>query len=208
MKKMLLVLCALALMLIPMSSMAAMTSISDSEMEAVTGQMGVSIALIAEVDVAVTNLSYGDTDVGTIHVVSAVKGPIGHGAGYVNVGVGTVKLRIGFRDTGVLIGSGPAPKPIMIDVLTAGVSDPIALALGVNGKTIVRIGLPDLAVVAEVGEITIALTDESTPSEILATEKLGVLEVGTLTLDTYSELTASVGLHQAETPCQLLIWAH
>ena len=211
MKKMLLVLCAAALMLIPMSSMAAMTSISDSEMEAVTGQMGISIGVIAEVDVVVDNLSYGDTDIGAIHVLGATTGTIGHNAGYVNVDVGTISVRTGFRDI-----TGDASynvessitKPITIDVLTeSNIGNPLAVALGVTGETIVRIGLPDMQLIADVGQIQIGLTAAAN-TPIASGNSLGVLEIGSLILDTYSELQSDVGVHTAGTPCQVLLWAH
>lgn len=198
MKKMLLVLCALALMLVPMSAGAAMTSISDGEMEAITGQMGVSIGAIAEVDIAVTNLSYGDTDTGGVQVLGASAGTISHGAGYVNIGVGTINLRTGFRTA--------SPKPITIDVLTANSDDQLATALGVNGKTIVRVGLPDQQLIADVGEVNIGLG--SAAGAPVQSNSLGVLKVGSLTVNTYSALQSAVGVHAAGTPCQLLIWAH
>ena len=60
---MLLVLCILALMLIPMSSMAAMQSISDSEMAAVTGQAGVTIEVCApSIALSLQSLTWGDPD--------------------------------------------------------------------------------------------------------------------------------------------------
>lgn len=63
MKKMLVVLCAVALMLIPMSSMAAMQSISDGEMAAVTGQAGVDLDISAnKIALKLQSISWGDPD--------------------------------------------------------------------------------------------------------------------------------------------------
>lgn len=82
MKKMLVFLFAVALMLVPMGAMATMTSISDSEMAAVTGQAGVSINVEApRIGLQLRSITWGDPDGFTGH-----KGDFSR-AGFVNLSV-------------------------------------------------------------------------------------------------------------------------
>jgi len=74
----------LMILLLPLSAMAAMTSISDSELSDVTGQVGISIALVDfNMDLSIANFTYDDEDSGTI---IASNNPIVYGPGYINIG--------------------------------------------------------------------------------------------------------------------------
>jgi hypothetical protein len=74
----------LMIMLLPLSAMAAMTSISDNELSDVTGQMGISIALVDfNMDLSIANFTYDDEDTGRI---IASNRAITYGPGYLNIG--------------------------------------------------------------------------------------------------------------------------
>jgi hypothetical protein len=67
MKKILLI--AVALMLVPFAAMATMTAISDTDMAAVTGQAGVTLAPIDfSLDLNIKNIAYTDPDNGVLSV--------------------------------------------------------------------------------------------------------------------------------------------
>ena len=122
MKKMLLVLCVLALMLIPMSSMAAMQSISDSEMAAVTGQAGVDIEVSApQIDLGLQSITWGDPD--------GINGTSFDEAGYINLSIPTGLIaHIAISDLTISIDVG--------DGVTSGTASEtavqISLSTGVN----------------------------------------------------------------------------
>jgi len=74
----------LMILLLPLSAMAAMTSISDSELSDVTGQVGISIALVDfNMDLSIANFTYDDEDSGTLIASNNV---IHYGPGYLNIG--------------------------------------------------------------------------------------------------------------------------
>jgi hypothetical protein len=89
MKRMMVFLFAAALMLVPMGATAAMQSISDSEMAAVTGQAGVTLSISApEVDIRLRSITWGDTDGFDIY----------NSAGYVNLAVTSVPMHVSLSD--------------------------------------------------------------------------------------------------------------
>jgi hypothetical protein len=82
MKKMFFAVLFAALMLIPMSSMAAMTSISDSEMDAITGQSGVTIDIaIDTLAIGIKSITWGDPD--------GLGGTVNVDQGFVNMSIPT-----------------------------------------------------------------------------------------------------------------------
>jgi hypothetical protein len=71
-----------ALMVIPFYAFA-MDVITDSEMEAITAQSGVSITVIDfSLDLDIMNIAWSDSDCGTL-IVSTV--PVAYGPGYINI---------------------------------------------------------------------------------------------------------------------------
>lgn len=74
---------ALLIILLPSSTMADMTSISDEELAGVTGQVGLDIALINfNADISIKSISYGDTDVGRVTISNRA---VDYREGYINV---------------------------------------------------------------------------------------------------------------------------
>jgi hypothetical protein len=80
--KMYVILFAVALMLVPVGAMAAMQSVSDSEMQAITGQAGVDISVSApSIALGLKSITWGDPD--------GLGGTLNTDAGYVNFSVPT-----------------------------------------------------------------------------------------------------------------------
>jgi len=78
------VIVVLMILLLPLSAMAAMTSISDSEMADVSGQVGISIAIVDfNMDMSIANFTYDDQDKGTVVVSNR---NVGYDAGFINIG--------------------------------------------------------------------------------------------------------------------------
>jgi len=165
------VIVALLILLLPFSAMAAMTSISDNEMAEVTGQVGISIALVDfNMDMSIANFTYDDTDTGTAIVSWR---DVGYTAGYINIGPivmdniyvtlagnpvwasGTTVTSAHLKLAAVLtnaqlatLGSsynGIAGDMISIDVMTADstATNPY-YALRTESNTGILIGLPDM----------------------------------------------------------------
>jgi len=73
----------LMVLLLPLSAMAAMTSITDNELAEVNGQVGIDISLVDfNMDMTIASFTYDDTDVGTITISNV---DVGYHAGYLNV---------------------------------------------------------------------------------------------------------------------------
>jgi len=135
MKKLLVI---LAIVLLPLSAFAGMSAITDSEMDAVTGQMGVSIAIVdQQQDLSIASLTWGDADAGTRYVHGAA---VTHTAGYINIqDIALVKNTTTLN--GVVCGTlGIAAEPLKIDVVTVSAADPF---IRPRGKTAVAISLSD-----------------------------------------------------------------
>jgi hypothetical protein len=82
MKKILTIIAVLAL-LFPVSAMAGMTAITDSEMSDVTGQVGIDISVVDfSMDMSIANISWGDGDSGTL---VASNRDVAYGPGYFNI---------------------------------------------------------------------------------------------------------------------------
>jgi len=138
MKKLLVI---LAIVLLPLSAFAGMSAITDSEMSAVTGQMGVSIAIVdQQQDLSLASLTWGDVNSGIRYVAGqqVVIGP-----GYVNINDISIN-----KNTTTLNGitgiNGVFADPLKIDVVSLGSTNlgtqPFA---ALNLKTAVMIGLAD-----------------------------------------------------------------
>lgn len=161
MKKLITFVAVLAILL-PFSAMAAMTSISDSEMAEVTGQVGISIALVDfNMDMTIGSFTYDDTDVGTI-VVSGHD--VGYSAGYINIapinlkniyvtmngspvwaaGTTVTTTMLAQIQSGLIEPDGIAATALEIDVMTAGSTSDTNQFYDVRGKSGVLIGLPDM----------------------------------------------------------------
>jgi hypothetical protein len=121
MKKLLTVIAVLAL-LFPVSAMAGMTAITDSEMADVTGQVGIDIAVVDfAMDFSIANICWGDGDSGTV-VASGHLVP--YGPGYLNLGELDMYIYVTMNGTPIFtdtVGSYfIAAQPLGIDILTAG----------------------------------------------------------------------------------------
>jgi hypothetical protein len=139
----------LALMMVPFSAFA-MDVISDSEMEAVTGQTGVSISVIdMSLDLDVMNFSWSDSDCGTL-IVSTV--PVAYGPGYFNafdiemdniyITMDTGATGITSDGTGTFIQS--AAHPFTIDIMTGSTNARLNPFCTARDNTGVVLGLPDM----------------------------------------------------------------
>jgi len=165
------VLLALLIVLLPLSAMAAMTSVSDNELSDVTGQVGISIAIEDfTMDIYIENLYWGDTDAGSIATAKLISAKsVDYTAGYIalhdmfipvyvtmngtpvwkttaaNITSGLVAQTLGGADTGYTY---IAAEPVKIDVSTSAV-DATSTARHENpywasqGKTAISITMPD-----------------------------------------------------------------
>jgi hypothetical protein len=136
MKKLLVI---LALVLLPVCAFAGMSAITDSEMESVTGQMGVSIAVLdSQQDLSIANIAFGIENTGTIAVYGQT---VGMAPGYINISnIAINKLTQtlnGFSDgAGNLFG-----QPLKIDVAYVSAANSPFVAL--RDKTAVIIQMAD-----------------------------------------------------------------
>jgi hypothetical protein len=139
---------ALALMMVPFSAFA-MDVISDSEMDAVTGQVGVSIAVIdMSLDLNVMNFSWSDTDCGTL-IVSGVR--VDYSPGYFNafdIEMDNIYITMDTDAAGVVSDTEGtfmeyAAHPFTIDIISGSTNarhNPFCVTRGMSG---VILGMPD-----------------------------------------------------------------
>jgi hypothetical protein len=148
MKRFLLAILAVAL-LIPFSAYA-MDVISDSEMEDITGQAGVDIIVIdMSLDLDVMNLSWSDSDCGTL-VVSTV--PVAYGPGYFNafdIEMDNIYITMDTGTTGITSDANgtflqTAAHPMTIDIMSGSTNARLNPFCVTRGSTGVVIGLPDM----------------------------------------------------------------
>jgi hypothetical protein len=137
MKKLLVI---LAIVLLPLSAFAGMSAITDSEMSAVTGQMGVSIAIVdQQQDLSLAALTWGDVNTGTRWVAGQATSM---SPGYININ----DIAINKNTTtlnGVTGSNGVWADPLKIDVASlgpVGANQPFA---ALANKTAVIISLSD-----------------------------------------------------------------
>lgn len=172
MKKLITFVAVLAILL-PFSAMAAMTSISDSEMAEVTGQVGIDIAIEDfNMDLYIETICWGDADIGSGPTAKLISGKsVNYTAGYINlydlqmpniyvsmngspvfangavVGASTVLMALGGVKNYVWL----AAEPLKIDVSTSGSQNEGSLNpfYSSQGKTAISITLPDAYIFVE-----------------------------------------------------------
>jgi hypothetical protein len=144
----------LALMMVPFSAFA-MDVISDSEMEAVTGQTGVDIIVIdMSLDLDVMNFSWSDSDCGTL-IVSTV--PVLYGPGYFNafdINMANIYITMDTDTTGVTSDANGtflqiAARPFTIDIISGSTNarmNPFCVTRGMSG---VVLGMPDMYIAVQ-----------------------------------------------------------
>jgi hypothetical protein len=152
----------LAIVLLPLSAFAGMSAITDSEMAAVTGQMGVSIAIVdQQQDIAIAQLTWGDTD------TKVGYGIAGHAtdytAGYINIqNIGIIKNTTTLHP--VQVAGILYADPLKIDVVSLGaaVSSTQKFA-ALAYKTAVLISLSDsIQTIDEISIGSISLDNSAT----------------------------------------------
>ena len=195
---------ALALMLIPCMATATMTTISDIEMETVTGQRGVDLAPIdINLDLSIENTAYIDADTGTRGIAGI---PNAYTGGAVNInGLSITNLHITLAGEIVDDGDATSPLDVQANPLTIDVEsfDNTVPLMALRGKTSVVVGLADMHLsidIVAIGGITLdtgALTATSawntetgvyefTSPGFDPTHSLGAIEISGLTLRTYA----------------------
>jgi hypothetical protein len=139
----------LALMMVPFSAFA-MDVISDSEMEAVTGQTGVDIAVIdMSLDLEVMNFSWSDSDCGVL-IVSTV--PVTYGPGYFNafdINMENIYITMDTAASGVTSDANGtfmqyAAHPFTIDIISGSTNARLNPFCVTRGMTGVILGMPDM----------------------------------------------------------------
>ena len=169
MKKILLV--ALVLFLVPITAMGAMQAISDSEMENVTGQRGVTLAPVdANLNLRIENIAYIDADSGSYNIAGI---PTPYTQGVINItGLDIVNLHATLAGVMVMdggsLGSGAGlggasifAEGIDIDVVTCANVPLVTL----RDQTHIAIGMPDLSLTID--KITIAeISLDATPAAV------------------------------------------
>ena len=158
------VLISLALLLVPFLAMATMMPITDSQMDEVTAQRGITIAPIdVNLDLRIENIAYTDSDVG-VQMIAGIPNP--YVGGTINIsGLQIDNLHatlagVIVTDGGGNVDLGPGigfasvfAEPIDIDVETYANVPLVAL----RDCTAVVIGLPDLSLTIDlitIGDIT------------------------------------------------------
>jgi hypothetical protein len=180
MKRFVMCLFAVALMMVPFSAFA-MDVISDSEMEAVTGQTGVDIIVIdMSLDLDVMNFSWSDSDCGTL-IVSTV--PVAYGPGYFNafdIEMDNIYITMDTNAAGVTSDANgtflqTAAHPFTIDIISGSTNarlNPFCVTRGASG---VVMGLPDFYIAVQEIDIGGLYIDSEaytvTSARYLSTEK-------------------------------------
>jgi hypothetical protein len=139
----------ITLLLVPLPA-TALNTLSDSELESVSGQTGVDIYVIdVSLDLDLMNVSWSDSDCGTL-IISTV--PVAYTPGYINV------FDIEMRNVYITMDTGASgiasdscgtfvqysSHPLTIDVITGSTNPRENPFCTLRGKTGVVMGLPDL----------------------------------------------------------------
>lgn len=159
MKKLLVI---LAIVLLPLSAFAGMSAITDSEMSAVTGQMGVSIAIVdQQQDLTLASLTWGDVNTSARFVAGQVTSM---SPGYININnIGILKNTTTLNGLSTPIGI--VADPLKIDVATLGSVSATQPFVAVANKTAVIISLSDS--VQTIDEISIgSITLDNAPAGV------------------------------------------
>ena len=140
---------SITLLIVPFSA-SAFEVLSDSEMEAVSGQTGVDIYIVdVSLDLDLMNVSWSDSDCGTL-IVSSV--PVSYTPGYINVfdiKMDNVYITMDTGASGIVSDCCGtfvqyAAHPLTIDVITGSTNARENPLCNLRGKTGVLIGLPDV----------------------------------------------------------------
>jgi hypothetical protein len=223
MKKILTVIAVLAL-LFPVSAMAGMTAITDSEMADVTGQVGIDISVIDfAMDVSIANVAWGDGDSGTL-IASGRE--VDYLPGYLNFGgidmyiyvtlngspvflstpTATDLLAVKYGGTLGTAGSVDyfvAAQPLGIDILTAGpagyvdaqdAGDPYIAAGNPYEATWNKTGI-----LISIPDMYVTIDDLSLAGIYLTPDKGGVVSIFNPVAEEYMYVTSN-----AVAPCQSL----
>ncbi len=193
---------ALALMLIPCMAMATMTSISDLEMETVTGQVGIDLAPIdINLDLTIENIAYIDNDSGTRGIAGI---PEAYTGGAININaLAIMNLHITLNGVIVDDGDGASPLDVQAQPLTIDVEsfDNTVPLMALRDQTSIVIGMPDMWLTIDTLSIGAISLDDSALTATSAwnaatghyeftspgfdpTHSLGAIEISGLTLVT------------------------
>ena len=179
MKKLLVI---LAIVLLPLSAFAGMSAITDSEMSAVTGQMGVSIAIVdQQQDLTLASLTWGDVNTSFRYVAGQATDI---NPGYINLN--DIAL---IKNTTTLYGLssplGVVADPLKIDVASFG-------ALGTN--------MP-FGALANHTAVIISLSD--------SVQTIDEIRIGSITLDsTVADAAVYVALQNGSTSSTVALGSH
>jgi len=199
MKKLLVI---LAIVLLPLSAFAGMSAITDSEMAAVTGQMGVSIAIVdQQQDLSLAALTWGDVNTAAKFIAGY---PTSMNPGYININ----NIAINKNTTtlnGVAGTNGVFADPLKIDVVSVGALN-MASTTGGNkfaafiNKTAVIISLADS--VQTIDSISIgSITLDTAPATVQVITSTSASVRGTSSF--YSALNAGAQYAYTNTFAQL-----
>jgi len=201
-------------MLLPLSAMA-MTPVSDSELADVTGQVGISIAVVDfQMDMTIGNISWSDTDTeasaGAMYIAGS---SVDYTLGYININaVSMDNIFVTLNGVHKTVGGTnylAYADPLLIDVASLGpatTAGQIFASPYVTSKTAIVITMGDTHIQIEritVGGIYLAsykyehqgyafnsLTDEfdCTPFTPVDTENLGDIQIDCIDIVIYSSV--------------------
>jgi hypothetical protein len=165
---------AVALMLVPFAAMATMTAISDSEMEAVTGQAGITLAPIdVSLDLNIKNIAYTDPDTGILNIAGIAHSHIGgtfniHDFQIVNLHEtlnGTPIYNSVASDAGPATFVGIQAKAIEFDIVSFGDGSGGSVPLmELRNRTAIVVSGPDLRMTID--EIKLNMTLDYQPEQV------------------------------------------
>ena len=136
--KKLLVICVI--ILLPISAFAGMSTIPDSEMATVTGQMGVSIAIIdQQQDISIASVTWGDVNTSSRYIAGQATNI---SPGYINLNDISINKNT-TTDNDVSTPVGRFADPYKIDVVSFGAVSATQPFVALANKTAVIISLPD-----------------------------------------------------------------
>jgi hypothetical protein len=148
-KGMMFLLFSTTLLIVPFYA-SAIEALSDSEMEAVSGQTGVDIYVVdVSLDIDLMNVSWSDSDCGTL-IVSSV--PVSYTPGYINVfdiEMNNVYITMDTGASGIVSDACGTfvqyvAHPLTIDVISGSTNARLNPLCHLRGKSGVLIGLPDV----------------------------------------------------------------
>ena len=154
MKKIVMCMLTVALMMVHFSAFA-MDIITDSEMDAVTGQTGVDIHVTdVSFNLDIMNIAWSDSDCGTL-IVSTV--PVAYGPGYFNsfdIEMKNIYITMDTDTSGITSDANGtfiqiADNPLVIDIITGSTNARLNPFCATRGMSGVAIGMPDVYISIE-----------------------------------------------------------